>query len=228
MPVLDPQVLRQVPLFAALSSDDLATLATSLRRRRYPRGALIFVAGDPGTQLYLIERGRVKIGLTSSEGQEVVLTTLGPGDFFGDLALLDGEPRSADASALEDCQLLLLAREEFLHFLEAHPRVAVALLAVLSRRLRRNAQLVQDAAFLDLPARLASVLLQLTQAPGEPADQGEPSTAQVTQAELAGRIGATRESVNRWLGIYERQGLIRRQRGAITVLRPDALRRQIE
>ena len=228
MRAVDPQVVQRVGLFATLPAEELTELARLLRRRHYPRNAVIFLAGDPASQLYLIEAGRVKIGLTSSEGQEVVLTILGPGDFFGDLALLDGEPRSADATALEDCQLLLLGRDEFMHFLEARPRVTIALLAVLSRRLRRNARQVQDAAFLDVPARLASALLQLTQGPDEPRDGGEPPTARITQTELAGRISATRESVNKWLGSFEREGLIRRQRGAITVLHPEALRRQIE
>ena len=227
MRAVDPQVVQRVGLFATLPAEDLAALAGLLRRRHYPRNAVIFLAGDPASQLYLIEAGRVKIGLTSSEGQEVVLTLLGPGDFFGDLALLDGEPRSADATALEDCQLLLLGRDDFLRFLEARPRVAIALLAVLSRRLRRNARQVQDAAFLDVPARLASALLQLTE-PTAGVQEGSPPPVQVTQAELASRINATRESVNKWLGSFEREGLIRRQRGAITVLHPEALRRQIE
>ena len=159
--MVDPLVLRQVPLFAELSPQELGGLAAALRRRRYPRGAVIFLAGDPNAQLYLVEAGRVRIGLTSPEGKEVVLTVLGPGDFFGDLSLLDGEPTSADAVAQEDCRLLLLPRAAFLNFVEGQPRAATALLAVLSRRLRRNARLIQDAAFLDVPARLASALLQL-------------------------------------------------------------------
>ncbi len=227
MRAVDSQVVQRVGLFATLPAEDLAGLARLLRRRHYPRNAVIFLAGDPGSQLYLIEAGRVKIGLTSPEGQEVVLTTHGPGDFFGDLALLDGEPRSADATALEDCQLLLLGRDEFLHFLEARPRVAIALLAVLSRRLRRNARQVQDAAFLDVPARLASALLQLTQGPDEGGHDDAPWTARITQTELAGRIGATRESVNKWLRYYERQGLIHWGKGAITVVKPDDLRRKV-
>jgi CRP/FNR family transcriptional regulator, cyclic AMP receptor protein len=226
--MVDPLVLRQVPLFADLSPQELGGLAAALRRRRYPRGAVIFLAGDPNAQLYLIEAGRVRIGLTSPEGKEVVLMVLGPGDFFGDLSLLDGEPTSADAVAQEDCRLLLLPRAAFLGFVEGQPRAATALLAVLSRRLRRNARLIQDAAFLDVPARLASALLQLAQAQGERPGADGPPTAQVTQTELAGMIGATRESVNKWLGAYERQGFIRRQRGAITVVQPEGLRRQLD
>ena len=101
-------VLMQVPLFAAFAAKELEPLAASLRRRRYARGEAIFLQGDPGTSLCLIETGRVKLGFTSPEGREVLLDLLGPGDVFGELALLDGEPRSADAVAVEPTQLLLL------------------------------------------------------------------------------------------------------------------------
>ena len=218
-----PAVLGQIPLFAGLSVDELEGLGTGLRRRPYRKGEVIFLQGDPGTSLYLIETGRVKIVLTSPEGKEFVLTRLGPPEFFGDLALLDGEPRSADAVAEAPSQLLLLRREDFLGYVEARPRVATKLLAVLSRRLRRNAQLLQDAAFLDIPGRLARVILELAEVEGQPGGAGLVAP-RLTQAELAGMIGATRESVNKWLRSYERRGLIRCERGLITVLSPAGLR----
>jgi CRP-like cAMP-binding protein len=226
--VASPSVLGQVPLFAELSADELAGLEACLRRRRCSKGEVIFLQGDPGTSLYIIESGRVKIVLTSPDGKEVILNILGPSDFFGDLALLDGEPRSADAVALEAGQLLLLQRDDFLGFVETNPGVATKLLAVLSRRLRRNAQLLQDAAFLDVPGRLARVILELAESEGQPGRPGVAISARLTQTELAGMIGASRESVNKWLGSYERRGLIRCERGLIIVLKPQALRATIE
>jgi CRP-like cAMP-binding protein len=224
----DADALRRVPLFAGLTEEDLAGLATALRRRRYPRGATICLAGEPGERLYLVERGRVRIGLTAPDGREVVLNMLGPGDTFGDLALLDGEPRSADATAQDDCLLLILPRTAFLRHLEQHPRAALALLAEMSRRLRRNARLIQDATFHDVPTRLAGTLLQLACERGEPTAGGGLSTVRVTQVELAGMIGATRESVNKVLGTFERRGFLRRQRGVISILDPAALRREVD
>jgi CRP-like cAMP-binding protein len=157
----------------------------------------------------------------------VLLDLLGPGDVFGELALLDGEPRSADAVAVEPTVLLLLRREEFVRFLEERPRLSVQLLAVLSRRLRRDAQLVQDAAFLDVPARLARILLRLAEAEGEAGEEGLVIRARLTQTDLAGLVGTTRETLNKWLGFYEAQGWIRWDKGQITVRRPEALRKRI-
>jgi CRP-like cAMP-binding protein len=223
----DADALRRVSLFAGLGDEDLVALAATLRRRRYPRGATICLAGDPGEQFYLVERGRVRIGLTAPDGREVVLNMLGPGDTFGDLALLDGEPRSADATAQEDCLLLVLSRDAFLRHLETHPRAAISLLAEMSRRLRRNARIIQGASFHDVPARLAATLLQLAREEGEVRADGT-TTVRATQVELAGRIAATRESVNKWLGSYERRGFLRRQRGVIAILDPDGLRREVD
>jgi CRP/FNR family cyclic AMP-dependent transcriptional regulator len=220
--------LARVPLFADLTTEELGALATSLRRRRSARGEVLFIEGDPGDSLYIIEEGRVKIALTSPQGKEVVLTILGPSDFFGDLALLDGEPRSADAIAVEACQLLLLRRQDFLSFIDAHPAAAKKLLAVLSRRLRRNAQLVQDAAFLDIPSRLARLLAGLADQEGQPAGTGVVIGSRLTQTDLAGFIGASRESVNKWLRSFERQGLLRLERGRLVILDVERLREHIE
>jgi CRP/FNR family transcriptional regulator, cyclic AMP receptor protein len=219
-------VLQRVPLFAQLTPAELAGLSRSLRRRRFKRGEVIFFRGDPGDSLYVLETGKIKIVLTSPDGKEVVLSTLGPTDFFGDLALLDGEPRSADAVATESGELLLLHRSDFLQFLEAHPPVAVRLLAILSRRLRRNAQIIQDAAFLDVSGRLARTLLEL--AAGHSGQPPLVIRTRLTQTDLAGMVGATRESVNKWLREYDRQGLLHFERGTITIYRPDVLRQLLD
>src|SRR5215210_7566178 len=143
--------LAKVPLFAELRCEEFERLSADLRRRRYPKGAVIFWRGDPGSTLYIVESGWVKIVVTGQEGQEAVLAVLGPGKFFGDLALLDGRPRSADAVAAEECELWLLGRDALVRAIEAHPRLALALLAALAARLRYDVELLQDAAFLDVP-----------------------------------------------------------------------------
>jgi CRP/FNR family cyclic AMP-dependent transcriptional regulator len=220
--MVDAAMLRSVPLFANLADDDLDLLAGDLRRRRYARGQIIFAAGDPGDNLYLVESGTVKLAFTSAEGREVILDLMGPTDFFGDMALLDGESRSADAIALEPSVLCLLGRDQFLRFLEHRPRAAIVLLAFLSGRLRRDARLLQDAAFLDVPARLARTILRLAKRGAD----GVTRTPRLTQTDLAGITGTTRETLNKWLGFYEDEGLIRRERGSIAVVDADRLARR--
>jgi CRP/FNR family cyclic AMP-dependent transcriptional regulator len=216
-------LLAQVPLFAGLNQEQFDRLELAVRPRHYAKGAVIFLAGDPGTSLCLIQSGRVKLGFTSAEGREVILDLFGPSEFFGELALLDGEPRSADAVAIESTQILHVVREEFLHFLREDRDHAIELLGVLSRRLRRDAQLLQDAAFLDVPARLARTILRLAQ----PSDTGERRTPRMTQNDLAGLVGTTRETLNVWLRFFQDEGLIRWERGEVAVLRPDGLQKRI-
>jgi CRP-like cAMP-binding protein len=216
--------LAKVALFTDLTPSDLHSLAACLRRRRYARGETVFLRGDPGTSLCIVESGRVKLSLSSAEGREVVVDLFGPDEFFGELALLDPAPRSADAVAVEPSVLLLLQRDEFVRCVEARPSVALRLLTVLTRRLRRDAEQMHDAAFLDVSARLARALLRLA---GDEADErGLPTTPRLTQSDLAGVVGTTRETLNKWLTLFEREGLIRREKGRIALLRPDDLRRR--
>jgi CRP-like cAMP-binding protein len=218
--------LARIPLFEELAPEERRLLASQFRPRSFRKGETIFLRGDPGESFYVVETGRVKISLASSDGKEMILALLGQGDFFGDLALLDGASRSADAVAVDPSRVQLLHRSDFRAFLEAHPSVPFVLLSFLTGRLRHNTEIIEDAAFLDIPARLARVLLQLA-TEGAPEADAVPVTPRLTQAELAGMVGATRESVNRWLRFYERQGVIRPDHGKIAILRPDALRRRI-
>ena len=221
------QLLADVVLFSTLNEDERSALFGRLRRRRYRKGEMVFLRGDLGRDLYLIESGTVKICLTTADGKEITLAMLGPGEFFGELALLDGEPRSSDAVTMEPSSFLLLEQSEFLQFVEEHPRVAHRVMEVLSRRLRDNNQLVQDAAFFDIAARLARVILRLAKSVGQADASGITIGRRLTQNELAGMIGTTRESVNKWLMEYERQGLIERRNGLIRVLKPEGLQRRI-
>jgi CRP-like cAMP-binding protein len=222
--MIDSSVLNQVPLFAQVGPEELAELAGRLRLRRYRRGETVFMQGDPGTNLCIVRTGHVKLSLSSPEGREMIIDLLGPDDVFGELALLDGEPRSADAVATEPSQLLLLDRDEFIRFLLERPQVAVDLLSILSRRLRRDAQLLQDATFLDVPGRLARTILQLAKTPSM---GGPPVTPRLNQTDLAGMVGTTRETANKWLRFFEDQSLIRLENGLISVLDPVGLRKRI-
>lgn len=218
-------LLAQIPLFSGMAPGELDGLAVIIRLHRYPAGETIFHEGDAGTALYIIEKGEVKIVLGSAEGKEVVLSLLGPGDFFGELALFDGEPRSADAVAKETSQLLIIRREDFLRFLADHPQVAMSLLAILSRRLRRTDELVRDAAFCDVRTRLVKKLLELAQTRGEAGPRGAIIIAsQLTQTDLADMVGATRESINKWIRYYAQKGLLRHYRGQISMIDLERLR----
>lgn len=221
--MITPSVLARVSLFADLEQDDLRKLAEQLRPRRYRRGETVFVTGDPGTSLCMVNAGRIKLALTSNEGREVILDMLGPGEVFGELALLDGEPRSADAIAVEPTELLLLQRDEFIRFLRAQPEAAITLLGVLSRRIRRDTQLVQDAAFLDVPARLARTILRLA----EHDPDGVLRTPRLTQSDIAAAAGTTRETLNKWFGFFASQGLIEWVDSRVVVLDAERLSRRI-
>ena len=150
---VDPDVLAKVGLFGGLSADELDGLASLMRPRAYAKDEVIYLKGDPGTAFYVIASGRVKIALTSPDGKEIIIRRLGPGDFHGELALLDDQPRSADAIATEQSVLLVLQRDGFRHFIEEHCDAAVKLLGTVSQYLRRNADLIQDATFLKCQGR---------------------------------------------------------------------------
>ena len=217
----DESVLQTLPLFSGLEPEEIRELTASLRRRRFARNEVIFHREDPGNCLFAVLSGAVKIALTSPDGKEVILAINGPGDSFGELALFDGEPRSADAVALEPTELLAVPRDTFLQFLRNNPDATLRVLASMARQFRRLTDTVHDSVFLDVPGRLAGTLLQLM-------DPGDGATREVTQGDLAALIGATRESVNKWLGAFERMGLIARERGKVRVIDPAGLRRRAQ
>ncbi|HWP29356.1 MAG TPA: Crp/Fnr family transcriptional regulator [Chloroflexota bacterium] len=224
---MQDRALRQVPLFAELPPERIQELAQMVRRRTYHRGETIFHKGDPGSGLYILTGGQVKIVLPSETGEEALLAVLEAGDFFGELALFDGLPRSATVVAVQNAEVLVLHRDDFLGFVARNPEVAIALFGVLSRRLRAADELIQDAVFLDVPGRLAKRLLELAERHGRQTPQGIAIELKLTQQDLAAMIGATRESVNKHLGWMRDRRLIALDRQRITVLRPDELRKRI-
>jgi CRP-like cAMP-binding protein len=209
--------LRACPLFTGIDDGSLDLVAAALRPRRFRRGETIFHAGDPGDGLFIIMSGAVKITIPSDEGSEpAILTTIGPGGFFGALSLLDGAPRSATSVAMGATETQVLRRDAFDALIEAQPALRRSLLVALAGEIRRLTAQVEDLHFLDLPARLARHLLR-TLAIGsgrDPADAdllvGEQRLPwPYTQAELAGMIGGSRQSVNRLLAELVTEGLLR-------------------
>jgi CRP-like cAMP-binding protein len=224
----ETEILAKVPIFAGLPGEEIERLGRLLRPRRYQRGEVIFLEGDEGTALCLIAEGRIRIQLTGTDGREVVINVYGPGEIFGEMALLDGEPRSADAIAQEPARAFWLQRDDFAAFLDTHPRAAMTMLASLSRRLRHTTRVVQDATFRDVPARLARVLLDLAARNGQAIPNGIRIESRLTQGELAAMVGASRETVNRALRGFEQRGLIGWESNRITINEPDRLRARAE
>jgi CRP/FNR family cyclic AMP-dependent transcriptional regulator len=212
------------PLFAQLGAAQMDRLTALFHRRRYRAGEPVFREGDPGTAFYIIENGEVKILLGGSEGKDVVLALLTRGDFFGEFALIDGEPRSADAVATVPTELLVLGRDDFLTFLREAPLVAVNLLAMMSRRFRRTDRIVRDAAVSDVQTRVARVLVELGETRGTPRGREIVIEPHLTQGDLANMVGATRESINKCLRSYAAQGLVRHERGRLVLLNIERLR----
>lgn len=218
--------LARARLFAGLEPSTLDRLVGELRRRRFRHGEVIFHLGDPGDALFLIVSGAVKISLPTEEGGEAILATLRAGDVFGELALLDGAPRSASAVAMVPTECLVLSRARFEELVEGVPAIRAALFRTLAAEIRRLTEQVADLHFLDIPGRLAARLLRLGEEIGVRQPDGSIRLdGRITQGELAAMIGATRQTVNRFLGTFAAEGLIRLEREAIVVVDPTGLAR---
>lgn len=219
--------LAQVALFANLDSESLGELSAVVRRRGFRAGEVIFHRDDPGQVLYVIREGKVKITINSPEGHEVVLAVFGPGDYFGELALLDGQPRSASAVALEDVETYALQRSDFIRAVMSHPRIAVQVMNVLSRRLRQTDTMIEDLLFLDVHGRVAKKLLDLAELHGVRTPEGILIDMRLTQSDLAALVGASRESVNKVMGYFVTKRFLSTEKRKITILRLADLRRRI-
>jgi CRP/FNR family cyclic AMP-dependent transcriptional regulator len=216
--------LRRCPLFAGMSQESLQAITRTLRARRFRRGEVLFHEGDPGDALFVVASGAVKVVGPSEEGEEAILATLRRGDFLGELAVLDGAPRSASAVALEATEVLALPRDQFRALVASEPAIRDALLAALAGELRRLTTHVAELHFLDLTGRLAARLARLAEEHGERLPNGSIRLdAPLTQSDLAAMIGATRQSVNKLLGEFEADGLLLIERDSILVPNLDRL-----
>lgn len=202
--------------------DRLADLATT---RRFAAGDTVFVKGDPGTSMMAVLEGRIRISSISEEGREVMLAVFGPGDVFGEIAMIDGGERTADAVALEPTLLLVLTRREFMPFLERNPKVCIKLLEMLCKRFRQTDEQIEDFNFLHLRSRLAKRLVFLAEQYGAKAHDGTQITIPLPQHLLASMMGTSREAVNKQLRGFEEAKLIDVRRGNVTVLDRHGLER---
>ena len=213
-------LLRNHSLFRDLPVSVLEHLGSYMKMRKARKGAVIFSKGDPGSGLLGVLSGMVKVSIASAEGKDIVLNIFREGEVFGEIALLDGRPRTADATAMSDCELIVIERRDFVRFLQGHPDVTLKFIEILCSRLRRTSEQVQDVTFLSLPTRLAKTLLQLT-SKGD-AQARRPKIA-ITQREISQMIGRSRESTNKQLRAWAKRGWIRLERGGVSVLAPDKL-----
>src|SRR5579863_5118592 len=217
------QLLRRSPLFARLADADLDALLAHAATSRHAAGDQIFAKGDPGNSMMAVLKGRVMISTPSPDGRQMVLTVMHDGDVFGEIALLDGGERTADASAMTNCELLVVPRRSFLSMLERRPELGIDLLVVLCERLRRTNEQVEDLAFLDLEARIAKVLVRLAEENAAAGSPGKPVSVQISQRALGELVGGSRESVNKHLQDWKRAGIIATEKGGIAIRDPEAL-----
>lgn len=223
-------MLLQVPIFANLEAGLLEELSRSCRRRRFAAQEALFHQDDPGQTLYIIVRGRVKIQVTSASGETIHLAERGTGDHFGEMSLIDGKPRMADAITAEACELLMLDRDAFVRCIQKSPRIALSAMTTLADRLREAALQLQKQQQLDVLGRVSKALLQLTQADSlssgaVPLPPNAPVVVAVTRQELADRVGARRESVSRALAHLQEAGSIQLQGRSIVVVSKPRLRK---
>jgi CRP/FNR family transcriptional regulator, cyclic AMP receptor protein len=212
-------------LFARLEPREIDVLAARARVERYPAGREIFAKGSPGRTLMAVLKGSVKISTLSPAGKEIALNVIHDGEIFGEIAVIDGEERTASAAAMSQCELLVLDRRDVIALLERHPEISMMLLRVLCQRLRRTSEQVEDVLFRSLQSRLAKALLELNEGAGPPGTAGAAAGLRLSQRELGNLVGGSRESINRQLQAWHKAGLIALARGSIAIRDAAAIKR---
>ncbi len=210
-------------LFGKLNLKQIDRLVSCVVEKSIARGAVIFLKDAPGSSLFAISKGAVKITIPSVDGHAPVFNLMTKGDIFGEIALLDGHPRTADAVAITDCEMFVVERRDFLPLVQEEPEIALKLIEILCARLRQTTEQAESLMFLDLPGRLAKTLLRLS----DGGVAGDRKVA-VTQKDLGNIIGMSRESTNRQLRLWEQNNWVRLERGGITILSLEALERIVE
>lgn len=212
------KLLADLDLFRKLRPDELDRLIAFTRWSRHRARSVLFCKGAPGTSMMVVRHGRVKVCTHSECGRELVLEMFGPGDVFGEIALLDGSPRTADAVTIDECELLVLDRRDFIPFLLEHSDASVRMLEVLTQRLRRTTQLLEDVAFRGGPSRLARRFIHLAEFSGRDVENGVYVDMSLSQQQLGDMVGMTRESINKQLKHWRDEGLITWSRGYYTIM----------
>jgi CRP/FNR family cyclic AMP-dependent transcriptional regulator len=222
-PARKRELLARVPLFAGLASRELEALAALTRSLALAPREELFHKGDPGTHVYALAEGTLKIVTTSESGDDVVFNVVGPGELIGEIAALCQAERTATVVALSACELLAIDRRDLFAFLRAHPEASLELMVVLARRVRSLSELVEDTLFLNLPVRLAKKLVAYAASHGERVPGGFRIGIKLSQEEWGDLVGATRESINKLMRAWTDQGTIRVDRGFVVILRMEAL-----
>lgn len=216
-------LLQHIPLFADMPKEQLAQLTRALERRVYRKGQLILRQGDYGESLFVIVSGKVRIYTLSPEGHEVSVFICDEGDFFGELALLTGMPRSANVQAMRRTEVLVLQRQAFRHYLLSNPATALRIIETLSRRLRSTTESVEELVSLNVNQRVARKLLELAERYGIRQANGVMIDLDLSQEAVASLVGTTRESANRALGGLRERGIVHIERVRITITDPAEL-----
>jgi CRP/FNR family transcriptional regulator, cyclic AMP receptor protein len=201
-------LLSEIPLFEQLSEPELAIVSQRVRQRRYKEGDTIFHRNDPGVALYMIVSGKVKIHNETHDGTDCIIAILSEGEFFGELAVIDGNERSADASTMEPTELVMLTKDDLHDILQRYPKISLTLLSTLAGRLRRTTEAFLAYSTLDVNGRLALQLLRLSEQHGVMTRDGVRIDLHLTQTDLGALVGASRESVNKVMGFFRRQGYL--------------------
>ena len=224
------QLLTTNSLFRDLADEVIGNIADMAVTRELAAGQLLFSKGDPGDALYGVMSGRIRISAGAPSGKEVVLNTIEAGQVFGEIALLDGRPRTADAVAAVNSELMRIRRRDFIRYMESEPRLATHLLEMLCQRVRATSELVEDSAFLALPARLAKRLLGMSGYPGGDTEEIGSGNLElkISQQELGRLMDSSREAVNKHLQNWRRRGWVELSRNRVTIVDPEALSDLVE
>lgn len=222
MPLDARTIVQRNSLFRGLAAATIDEIVALSNRRTFEEGAVVFLRGDAGDSLYGVVTGKVRISVSGPGGKEVFLNIMEPGDSFGEIALLDGQPRTAAATTLTQTELLIIQREQFLALLRKEPALALHLIQQLCQRARWTSELMEDSALLEVPARLAKRLLGLAAVHGRPVPGGTQLT--ISQEELAQFLGLSRQIVNQHLQTWRGKSWISLGRGSVTISNERALR----
>jgi CRP-like cAMP-binding protein len=214
---IEDEVVRKAPLFTALDDAAALSLRASMDSVKINKGGILFKEGDSGEHVYVIVEGKLKLGTSSGDGRENLLSILGPGEMFGELSLFDPGPRTSTATAVTDVKLLSLGHEKLIPWLRENPEVSLQLLARLAQRLRRTNEAVGDLVFSDVPGRVAKALIDLGERFGKESPEGLYVHHELTQEELAQLVGASRETVNKALADFAGRGWLRLDGRAVLI-----------
>lgn len=222
-----PNILRRIPLFSSLKDDELEAIYKLSYIRKCTKDSIILLENEEGDTLFIIISGKVKVTTFSESGKEVIFSILNEGDFFGDMSLMDGKPRSATVISIEDSELRLLRRNDFIKLVEEHPGIALKLLEELTTRLRKADERIESLAILDVTGRVAGILLQLADERGEKTDNGVVIKSRPTHQELANMVGTTRETVTRVLKQLENKKYINMSGKDLQIFDPEVFKKEL-